>query len=42
MLYVKNSNFDCEHADHVWKKREVGLLLLGYFSDDIIYFTSKH
>ncbi len=21
MVYVKSSNFDCEHSDHIWKKR---------------------
>lgn len=35
---VKTSNFDSSHEDHAWKKREVGLLLLGSFSNDIIGF----
>ena len=42
MEFVKTSNFDCNLADHAWKKREVGLLLLGSFSDDIIDFQCKH
>lgn len=42
MHYVKTSNFESKHPDHVWKRREVGLLLLGDFANDIIFFTSKH
>ena len=36
--FVKTSNFDCSLESHCWKKKEVGLLLLGNFSDDIIDF----
>ncbi|EAR93623.2 importin-beta amine-terminal domain protein (macronuclear) [Tetrahymena thermophila SB210] len=42
MEFIKTSNFDCTLPDHAWKKREVGLLLLGSFSDDIIDFQYKH
>ncbi|KAL4481460.1 hypothetical protein ABPG74_007549 [Tetrahymena malaccensis] len=42
MEFIKTSNFDCNLPDHAWKKREVGLLLLGSFSDDIIDFQYKH
>lgn len=38
MEFVKTSNFDCNLVQNAWKKREVGLLLLGSFSDDIIDF----
>lgn len=38
MQYIKGSNFDSSHIDHGWKKREVGLLLLGSFATDIVYF----
>ncbi|KAL4468183.1 hypothetical protein ABPG72_017164 [Tetrahymena utriculariae] len=42
MEFIKTSNFDCTLPDHAWKKREVGLLLLGSFSTDIIDFQNKH
>lgn len=42
MEFVRTSNFDCALPSHAWKKREVGLLLLGSFSDDIIDFHCKH
>lgn len=42
MYFVRTSNFDCEHPDHAWKKREVALLVLGSFSEDIIVFQTKH
>ena len=38
MEFVKGSSFDCTLAENIWKKREVGLFLLGSFSDDIIDF----
>lgn len=40
--FVRTSSFDCSLPEHAWKKREVGLLLLGSFSDDIIDFQYKH
>ena len=42
MEFVKGSSFDCTLAENIWKKREVGLFLLGSFSDDIIDFQYKH
>ncbi|EGR32294.1 hypothetical protein IMG5_089160 [Ichthyophthirius multifiliis] len=42
MEFVKTSNFDCGLDEHAWKKKEIGLLLLGNFSDDIIDFQYKH
>lgn len=42
MEFVRTSNFDSSLPQHAWKKREVGLLLLGSFSDDIIDFQYKH
>jgi importin-9 len=38
---VKSSHFEGDHPDHVWKKREVGLLLLGKYSEDIVTFMSN-
>ena len=39
---IKTSYFDVDTIDAPWKKREIGLLLLGEFSEDIIaYSTSK-
>jgi hypothetical protein len=38
MQLVKTSNFDCGLEDIIWKKKEVGLFLLGSFADDIIFF----
>lgn len=40
--FVRSSSFDCTLPEHAWKKREVGLLLLGSYSDDIIDFQYKH
>lgn len=42
MEFIKSSYFDCEQLIHAHKKREVGLLLLGSFSEDIIDFLYKH
>jgi len=42
MQFVKTSSYDCNHPDHSWKKREVGLQILGSFSNDIIFFQTKH
>ena len=40
--FIKTSHFDVDSIDTPWKKREIGLLLLGTFSEDIIAFqTSK-
>ena len=39
--YVKNSNFDCDFPDYIWKKREVAQILLGTFANDIIYYSEK-
>lgn len=41
--FIKTSHFDADSIDAPWKKREIGLLLLGEFSEDIIAFhTSKN
>lgn len=41
--FIKTSYFDVDSVDAPWKKREIGLLLLGEFSKDIIAFhTSKN
>ncbi len=41
--FIKTSHFDVDSIDSPWKKREIGLLLLGNFSEDIIaYQTSKN
>ncbi len=40
---IKTSHFEVDSLDSPWKKREIGLLLLGTFSEDIIAFqTSKN
>jgi len=33
--------FEGDHPDHVWKKREVGLLLMGTFAEDIVSFLAE-
>jgi len=38
---IKTSHFEGEHPDHVWKKREVGLLLMGTFAEDIVSFLAE-
>lgn len=38
---VKTSHFEGEHPDHVWKKRELGLLLMGSFADSIVEYLSS-
>lgn len=31
-----------KHAKHPWKRREVGMLLIGQFSDDISMYAVKN
>lgn len=38
---VKTSHFEGEHNHHRWKKREIGLLLMGSFAEDIVTFLTK-
>jgi len=38
---VKTSHFEGEHPDLQWKKREVGLLLIGSFAEDIVTLLAK-
>jgi len=38
---IKTSHFEGEHDDHVWKKREIGLLLMGSFAEDIVDFLIR-
>ena len=38
---IQTSHFDGEHDDHVWKKREIGLLLMGSFAEDIVDFLIR-
>lgn len=42
MFFFKTSNFETSHIDQTWKKKEVALLLLGSFSEDIIVFQTKY
>ncbi len=42
MFFFKTSNFETSHIDQTWKKKEVSLLLLGSFSEDIIVFQTKY
>lgn len=42
MYFFKTSNFETSHIDQTWKKKEVSLLLLGTFSEDIIVFQTKY
>ena len=42
MYFFKTSNFETSHIDQTWKKKEVSLLLLGSFSEDIIVFQTKY
>ena len=37
---MRTSDCSIEHKDMAWKKREVGLLLLGSFSNDIIVYET--
>lgn len=41
MNLIKNSECNLKNEDLLWKKREVGLLLLGTFSNDIIVYETK-
>ena len=38
---IKTSHFEAEHPNHRWKKKEVGLLLMGSFAEDIVTFLTK-
>jgi len=38
---VKTSHFEGEHPDHQWKKREIGLLLIGSFAEDIVTLMAR-
>ncbi len=38
---IQTSHFEGEHDDHVWKKREIGLLLMGSFAEDIVDFLIR-
>lgn len=38
---VKTSHFEGEHPHHKWKKREIGLILMGSFAEDIVTFLTK-
>ena len=38
---IKTSECDLENSSLLWKKKEVGLILLGSFSNDIIVYETK-
>lgn len=38
---IKTSSFNVSTDSHKWKKREVGLMVLGSFSEDIIMFQAR-
>ena len=38
---IKTSHFEAEHPSHRWKKKEIGLLLMGSFAEDIVTFLTK-
>lgn len=38
LRFVQTSHWDSANENHWWKKKEVALLLLGSFSNDIIFF----
>ncbi len=38
---IKTSDYNLENPSLVWKKKEVGLILLGSFSNDIIVYETK-
>lgn len=41
LALIKTSHFEGEHPDHIWKKREVGLFLLGTFCEEIVYLLNE-
>lgn len=34
--------YTSKHVKHSWKRREVGMLMLGQFSDDISMYATKN
>lgn len=41
LALIKTSHFEADHPSHRWKKKEVGLLLMGSFAEDIVTFLTK-